>query len=82
MRDIVLATRRARVLATTTPFKIRSLQQKRERSAERRIQPMPRLRRQVYAVCATHLLRGSAHFGRARLPALCCGSRQGERIRR
>jgi hypothetical protein len=34
-------------------------------------------RRQVYAVRATHLLAG-----RARLPALCCGSRQGERIRR
>ena len=34
-------------------------------------------RRQVYAICATHLLSG-----RARLPALCCGSRQGERIRR
>jgi len=29
-------------------------------------------RRQVYAVCATHLLPG-----RARLPALCYGSRQG-----
>jgi len=29
-------------------------------------------RRQVYAICATHLLPG-----RARLPALCCGSRQG-----
>jgi hypothetical protein len=42
--------------------KIRSPQQKRERSAKRRIQPDAALRRQVYAVCATHLQRGSAHF--------------------
>ena len=43
---------------------------------KRRHLPMPfgrgARRRQVYALCATHLLPG-----RARLPALCCGSRQG-----
>ena len=36
------------------------------------------------AVCARVCVRGGSarNSGRARLPALCCGTRQGERIRR
>ena len=81
----VLATRHVRVLPTTTPFRNslpRGSGAPRGASNQCRATPthvaMSRRfgrgarRRQVYAVCATHLLPG-----RARLPALCCGSRQG-----
>jgi len=53
-----------------------------KRSAERRIQPLSAHRRQVYAVCANQSARGSApKSGRARLPALHCGTRQRSRNR-
>ena len=84
----VLATYRARVLPTTTrrnrlaPGNQRGSGAPRGASNQCRATPthvaMSRRlgrgarRRQVYAICATHLLPG-----RARLPALCCGSRQG-----
>ena len=87
-RSSVLATYRARVLPTTTrrnrlaPGNQRGSGAPRGASNQCRATPthvaMSRRlgrgarRRQVYAVCATHLLPG-----RARLPALCCGSRQG-----
>jgi hypothetical protein len=86
--DTVLATRHARALPTTTrrnrlaPGNQRGSGAPRGASNQCRATPthvaMSRRlgrgarRRQVYAVCATHLLPG-----RARLPALCCGSRQG-----
>ena len=56
--------------STTTPFQ-NSLPE-RERSAERRMPTMSALGKQVYAVCATHLLRGCALLPkrRARLSAL------------
>jgi len=88
MRGIVLATYRARALPTTTrrnrlaPGNPRGSGAPRGASNQCRATPthvaMSRRlgrgarRRQVYAICATHLLPG-----RARLPALCCGSRQG-----
>ena len=61
--EIVLATHsRARALPTTTTPKIRfaSGNQRGKRSAERRMPSMSALRKRVYAVCATHLLRGCA----------------------
>jgi hypothetical protein len=86
MRGIVLATRHARALPSTThknrfaPCNKRgsgaprgaSNQCRAARSALPPINACGARRRQVYAICATHLLPG-----RARLPALCCGSRQG-----
>ena len=51
----VLATRHVRVLPTTTPFK--KFAPKRERSAERRIQPMPR---GTICVTADQCLSGAA----------------------
>ncbi len=54
--------------------RIRFRQIKRERSAERRIQPMSAQRRRACTIGASHLPRGSALLsGRARLPALHCG---------
>ena len=48
-----------------------------KRSAERRMPIMSALRKQVYAVCATHLLRGCAPLSGARPPfgAHACGTR-------
>ena len=47
-----------------------------KRSAERRMPIMSALRKQVYAVCATHLLRGCAPLSGARPPfgAHACGT--------
>src|SRR5262249_51996771 len=72
MCDTLLATRHVRVLPTTTHQIDSPPAQKRERSAERRMPTMSALRKQVYAVCATHLLRGCALLPkrRARLSAL------------
>ena len=84
--EIVLATHsRARALpTTTTPFpKISSLPAK--KGAERRkAHANHRRHADKCVVCAARLRSGRqrALSGRARLPALCCGTRQGERIRR
>jgi hypothetical protein len=73
-RVSILATRHVRVLPTTTPFEIGS--PTRERSAERRIQPDAA--RHHSALPPRGGLRAAARTsGRARLPALCCGSRRG-----
>ena len=84
-RFILAALSCARALpTTTTPFpKISSPPaKKRERSAERRMPTIAAM--QTSAPFARSSAFGAAArlSGRARLPALCCGTRQGERIRR
>ena len=60
--QVTLFSRRdsARALPTTTPFRESSPPQEGGEAPKGACQPLPRMRRQVYAVCATHLLRGCA----------------------
>jgi hypothetical protein len=74
--ELRLATRRVRGLLTTTHREDSLPEKKRERSAERRIQP-DAARNRLTSPSAGTSGAAAALSGRACLPALCCGSRQG-----
>jgi hypothetical protein len=79
IKDSVLAARSRPSFCSLQPSErsFASLDQGGKRSAERRMPIMSALRKQVYAVCATHLLRGCAPLSGARPPfgAHACGTR-------